>query len=159
VSSRGWTLAAFVLALTALHFLARVGLGLGRSVPDLLAVAVLLVGRRMNGAPAMLMGTLLGLLEDATGIHNLGARAIGLGAVGYAAARSRRNLTGEGFGFTPLFLFVGTWVSLVLTWAIRRPVSSPPADLLLALPIDAAYAALAGAFVARLLPRRGGGEL
>jgi rod shape-determining protein MreD len=127
--------------------------------PDLLVIAVLLVGRRLNGGPAMSLGVLLGLVEDATGIDNLGARAIGLGAAGYAAARSRRLLTGEGFGFTPLFLFGGTWLSHALTWALRQPAGGPPSELVLSLPLEAAWAALAGSLAARALPRRSGAEL
>ena len=154
-----WSLVAFTVTLAVLHFLLRVGLGLGRAAPDLLVVATLLVGRRLNGGPAMIVGTLLGLLEDATGLHSLGARAIGLGVVGYAASRSRRILTGEGFGFTPLFLFVGAWISLGLSWALRRPLAGPPSGLLLSLPIDAAWSAIAGSLAARALPRRTGAEL
>lgn len=149
----------FTALLAGLHFLLRIGLGLGRASPDLLVVAALLAGRRTAGAPAMLVGTLLGLVEDATGIHNIGARAIGLGVAGYAASRSKRVLSGEGIGFTPLFLFAGAWLSLSLTWALRRPMIAPPSDLLLVLPLQAAYSAAAGTLLARLLPRRRGAEL
>lgn len=159
MTDRGSSLLLFTLLLVALHFLLRVGFGLGRMAPDLLVVATLLVGRRTTGAKATLTGTVLGLIEDATGIHNLGARAIGLGVAGFVASRSRRVLTGEGFGFTPLFLFVGTWASLVLTWIIRRPVIEPAYHLVLTYPVDAAWAAVAGTLLARLLPRRAGGEL
>jgi rod shape-determining protein MreD len=159
VTDRGGSLLLFTLVLVVLHLLLRVGLGLGRVAPDLLAVATLLVGRRTTGAKATLTGTVLGLIEDATGVHNLGARALGLGLAGFAASRSRRVVADEGFGFTPLLLFAGTWGSLVLTWLLRRPVLEPASHLILAYPIDAAWAALVGTLLARLLPRRMGGEL
>lgn len=148
-----WSLALYAALLVLLHFLLRVGLGIGRAAPDLLAVLVLQVGRRTTGSRATAVGALLGLLEDATGIHNLGARAIGLGAAGFGASRSRRFLTGEGAGFTPIFLFVGTWLSLAVTWALRRPEAGPPAELLLIMPVDAAWAAIAGTILARWMPR------
>jgi len=162
VTDRGGSLLLFTLLLVALHFLLRVVFGLGRVAPDLLAVATLLVGRRTTGAKATLTGTVLGLIEDATGVHNLGARAIGLGVAGLAASRSRRVLTGEGIGFTPLLLFVGTWGSLLVTWIVRRPVVEPVSHLILTLPVDAAWTAVAGTLLARLLspllPRRMGGD-
>jgi cell shape-determining protein MreD len=159
VTDRGASLVLFTLLLVALHFLLRVGFGLGRFAPDLLAVATLLVGRRTTGARATMTGVVLGLIEDATGVHNLGARAIGLGLAGLAASRSRRVLTGEGLGFTPAFLFVGTWVSLLVTWLVRRPIIEPATHLILAYPLDAAWAAFAGTLLVRMLPRRVAAEL
>lgn len=146
-----WSLILYATLLAVLHFLLRVGLGIGRVAPDLLVVLALLVGRRTTGSGAMAMGAILGLIEDATGIHNLGARAIGLGAAGYGAARSRRFLTGEGAGFTPAFLFVGAWLSLALTWVVRHEAGSP-LELLLTFPVDAAWAAVVGTVVARWMP-------
>ncbi|HEX2091161.1 MAG TPA: hypothetical protein VHG28_02120, partial [Longimicrobiaceae bacterium] len=56
---------ALVALLVVVHFVLRVGLGLGQLVPDLISLAVLLAARQMRPGWAAGLGLLLGILEGA----------------------------------------------------------------------------------------------
>lgn len=140
---------AFVLLLVLLHFVLRVGLGLGPLVPDLLVVAVLLAAREMRAGWAAGLGLLLGVLEGALVPFAFGASALVLTVLGFLGARSREIFAGYSPVFLAFYLFAGKWLYDVLlylvVWANARP--GPASTLILISPLAAVYAAAAGLVV------------
>jgi cell shape-determining protein MreD len=141
-----WPLAAFVVALLLLHFMLRVGLGLGSLAPDLLVAAVLLAGRQMRAGSAAGVGLLLGVLEGATVPENLGILALVLALLGFLAARSRDLFSDENYLFLAAYLFSGKLLFdgllLVLSGSAFRPGAFTA--LFLVSPLAALYVAAAG---------------
>ncbi len=138
--------AVFVACLVVLHFLLHIGFGLGLGAPDFLAVAVLLAARRTSATKGALLGLLLGFLDDALGIRNLGARSLALGLAAVLGTWSRRVVEGDGLLFIWAYLFAGKWLSDIAL-RIIAPVLDVPDTLLRLItvaPIAAAYTALAG---------------
>lgn len=139
-------LAVLVLVLVVLHFVFRIGFGLGERFPDLLVVAVLLAARQMRAGWAAGLGLLLGFLEGALIPFSLGASALVLTVLGYLGARSRDFLAGDGPILIALYLFVGKWLYELLLylvlWIDAQPGSA--STLLLIAPLAALYAAAAG---------------
>lgn len=138
--------ATFVVTLVFVDVALHTGLGLGAVAPDLIAVAVLLVARRATATRAVVLAVCLGLLDDAMGIGNLGARSLGLGAAALLGTSSLRIFEGEGAVFMALYLFIGKWaadaiVSLVLSAASARQAALA---LVTSVPLEAAWASLAG---------------
>ena len=90
-----WRFALFVAGLVVLHFVLRVGLGLGVLAPDLLVVALLLASRRMRPGAAAGLGFVLGVLEGSANPTVFGAASLALSVVGYLGSRSREWLAGD----------------------------------------------------------------
>lgn len=143
-----WQFTGFVVLLVALHFLLRTGLGLGPLVPDLLAVALLLAARRVDGGAAAGLGFALGLLDGAAHPLSMGAGALVMAVVGFLGARSRDWLDGDSPVLLALYVFAGKWLLDALLWSVlaARGVAGSPTELLLGSPLAALYAA--GAAVA-----------
>jgi hypothetical protein len=141
-----WQLLLFVGVLVVLHFLLRVGLGLGALAPDLLVVALLLGARPMRPGWAAGLGLLLGVLDGAAHPLTMGTGAVVLALVGYLAARSREVVSGESPVTLALFLFAGKWIYDAAMWVLllRLNLSGPVSSLLLVSPLAAAYAAAVG---------------
>jgi hypothetical protein len=130
---RGGSFWTFITILVLLQLLLHLGLGLGATAPDLLTVAVLL-------------GALLGLLEDALSLYAFGAEAVTLGLLGFAGARSRDFFLGESTLFLGVYLFVGKWLHDVVITLLTGTGSSMDmvSRLLLHAPIASLYAAVCG---------------
>ncbi|HEX5727462.1 MAG TPA: hypothetical protein VFX98_18465 [Longimicrobiaceae bacterium] len=141
-----WQFVLFVAVLVLLHFVLRVGLGLGPLVPNLLVVALLLVARRVKAGTAAGVGVLLGVLDGAVNPFTMGASALVLAVLGYVAARSREVLAGDSPVLLALYLFAGKWVYDILLFLVlaSRDVAGSPSELVLAAPLAALYAAAAG---------------
>jgi len=141
-----WALTAFVVALLVLHFMLRVGLGLGTLAPDLLVAAVLLAGRQLRAGTAAGIGLLLGILEGATVPENLGILALVLAVLGFLAARSRDLFADDNYLFLAAYLFSGKLLFdgllLVLSGSAFRPGAFTA--LFLVSPLAALYVAAAG---------------
>ncbi len=154
-----WAFWVFVAILVLLHFLLHLGLGLGAVAPDLLTVAVLLAARVLPGAPAALLGLLLGLLQDALALRSFGAEAVTQAVLGFVGAHSRDFFVGESAAFVGIYVFVGKWVHDLLFWLLARPGggSAVLARLFVQAPLAALYAALCGV-VALFLYRAAAGE-
>jgi cell shape-determining protein MreD len=137
---------ALVASLVVLHFVLRVGLGLGQLVPDLIAVAVLLAARELRPGWAAGLGLLLGVLEGAVVPPTFGASALALTVLGFLASRLRDLFSGGGTVFLAFYLFAGKWLYDILLYLIvlvnARP--GPASSLLLISPLAALYAAAAG---------------
>lgn len=139
-------LIALVVLLVVLHFVLRVGVGLGQLVPDLVTVAVLLAARQVRPGWAAGLGLLLGILEGAVVPLTFGASALALTLLGFLASRTREAFSGGGMVFLAFYLFAGKWLYDILLYTIvlasARP--GPASTLLLISPLAAVYATAAG---------------
>ena len=139
-------LTVLVVLLVALHFVLRVGLGLGELFPDLIVVAALLAARQVRAGWAAGIGLLLGILEGAVVPLTFGASALALTLVSYLGSRTREIFSGGGLVFVAFYVFAGKWLYDVLLYLIlladARP--GPATALLLISPLAALYAAAAG---------------
>lgn len=140
-----WGLWIFVFALVILHFVLRIGMGLGQLAPDLLVVALLLAARELRAGMAAGLGLLLGILDGSVVPPSLGASALVLTILGFLGARTRDLFAGDGLVFVALYLFVGKWLFDLLLYVVSGSVVRPDiASLLLISPLAALYAAVAG---------------
>lgn len=142
--SRG-KFAGFIVVLVVLHFLLRVGLGLGPFAPDLLVMALLILARRVRPGVAAGTGVALGLLEGAVS-YVIGPSSLVLALLGFLGSRTRDTLAGDSPVMLVLYLFAGKWLydivlHLVLTLSDR---AGPFSSLFVLSPISALYAAVAG---------------
>ncbi|NIP83096.1 MAG: rod shape-determining protein MreD [Gemmatimonadetes bacterium] len=143
-NGRGFWL--LIAILVVVHFVLHVSFGIGAAAPDLLTVAVLLSARQLSGGAAAGVGFALGLLEDAVSLGAFGAAAATQTVIGFVGARSRDLFMGESVLFLGLYLFLGAWVQDALYYGLAEVVrrGDPLQTLLLAAPMGAAYAAVAG---------------
>jgi hypothetical protein len=140
-----WGLWLFIVFLVVLHFILRLGLGLGHLAPDLLVVALLLAAREIRAGWAAGLGLGLGILDGSMVPFNLGASALVLTVLGFLGARTRELFAGDNFLFLALYLFVGKWLYDTLLYLVTGDLfSSNAAYLLLISPLTALYAAAAG---------------
>lgn len=141
-----WPFVLFIVLLVALHFLLRVGMGLGASSPDLLTVALLLSARRTSASSAAGLGLVLGLLRDSVDLLHFGADAVVMTVLGFLGARSRDYFVGNSAFFLAVYLFLGKIVRDVAFFLMTGGLSTgePIGTLLLVAAIAGAYAAFAG---------------
>lgn len=140
-----WPMVFFIFLLVVLHFVLRIGLGLGPLSPDLLVVAVLLAAREMRAGAAAGLGLLLGILDGAVVPYAMGASAVVLTVLGYLGSRTRNFVVGDGLAFLALYLFAGKWLFDLLLFVVADPATGREiASLLLISPFAAVYAAIAG---------------
>ena len=140
-----WRFALFIAGLVVLHFVLRVGLGLGVLAPDLLVIALLLAARRMRPGGAAGLGFVLGLLEGSVD-PVMGYASLAFSVVGYLASRSREWLAGDDPVTMVAYFFVGTLLYNVLLYvflAIGGSGGSPMALLIPTL-FASLYAAAVG---------------
>ncbi|MBA4158897.1 MAG: hypothetical protein H0X65_15670 [Gemmatimonadetes bacterium] len=104
----------FVAVLVILHFLLRVGLGLGELAPDLLVMALLLAARELRAGSAAALGLVLGILEGSVIPFALGSLPVVFTVLGYLGSRTRELFAGDSLVFLALYLFVGKWAADVL---------------------------------------------
>lgn len=137
----------FVAILVILDVTLRTGLGVGGLfAPDLIAVAVLLAARRWTAVRAVVLALVLGVLDDAMGIGNLGARSLALGAAAVVGTWTRQVVEGENPLFIVPYLFLGAWLANAIAMVVSPGGVSVTAraDLFSAAPIEAAATAVAG---------------
>lgn len=141
-----WPFWVFVAVLAIIHFLLHLTLGLDRSAPDLLTLAILLAARQLTGGSAAGIGFALGLLEDAVSLVAFGAAAVTGTVVGYLGARSRDLFVGESLFFLGVYLFLGKWVRDALYYGLAGVVrrGEPVHALLIEAPLSALYMAAVG---------------
>jgi cell shape-determining protein MreD len=140
-----WGLWLFIVILVVLHFILRLGLGLGHLAPDLLVVALLLAAREIRAGWAAGLGLVLGIIDGSMVPFNLGASALALTIIGFLGARTRELFSGDNYLFLALYLFVGKWLYDTLLYLVTGDLfSSGAVYLLLISPLTALYAAAAG---------------
>jgi hypothetical protein len=133
----------FCALLILLHFFLHIGLGLGGWAPDFVVVVALLAARRTSATGGALLAVLLGLLDDAPGIHNLGGRSVALAVAAVLGTWSRGLVEGEGLLFILVYLFLGKWAAEVVL-ALLPGTHALPLGLLVWAPAQAAITAVAG---------------
>jgi len=146
---RKWPFTTFILLLAMLHLILHVGLGIGALAPDFLAVAVLIVARRSSATGAVALAVLLGIVDDAMGIRNLGMRSIALGSAALLVTWSRNFIEGEGLLFVMAYLFVGKWVSEIILGLLTSTTVLEPLVLVTWAPLASAWTAVAGTIALR----------
>jgi rod shape-determining protein MreD len=141
-----WKFAVFVAALVVLHFVLRVGVGLGFLAPDLLVIALLLASRRLRPGTAAALGFFLGLLEGAANDYILGAASLALAVLGYLGSRSREWLAGDDPLTLVAFFFVGTLLYNLLLYVLLAVSGAGGSLMALLIPslLASLYAAAVG---------------
>ncbi len=135
-----------VVLLVLLHFGLHLSLGLGKSAPDLLIVALLIASREVGVGAGSGLGFFLGLMDDAFSVLAFGANTFALTLVGAAGAKTRDLFVGDSLVFMVSYLVFGKWCRDLLHWvAVGESVREPFVDtMLINSPLAAAYAALVG---------------
>jgi cell shape-determining protein MreD len=135
-----------VILLAGLHFLLRIGLGIGSVAPDLLTLSLLIGARevRMGGGAAL--GLFYGLLEDSFSVLAFGGSAVAMTLVGAAGARTRDLFVGDSLIFLVSYLVLGKWVRDLIQWlVVSESVRQPFTDaVIVQAPIAAVYMAIVG---------------
>lgn len=140
------------VGLILLHFLLRVGLGVGEAAPDLLVVALLLMSRETGLGVAAGMGFALGLLEDALSILAFGANSVALTVLGILGGTTRDLFVGDSLFFLVSYFVLGKLARDVLHWVLVGEALRGPfvADALLGGLMAGVYAAVVGIVVMSL---------
>lgn len=115
-----------VVGLVVLHFFLHVGIGLGRSAPDLLTVALLVSAREVGMGPAAGIGLLFGLLEDSLSVLSFGANAVAMTVLGALGALTRDLFVGDSFFFLFFYFLMGKWARDSIHWVMVGPTLRPP---------------------------------
>ena len=141
-----WRFALFIAGLVVLHFVLRVGLGLGVLAPDLLVVALLLASRRLRPGGAAGLGFVLGVLEGSANPTVFGAASLALSIVGYLGSRSREWLAGDDPVTMVAYFFVGTLLYEALLYLLLALMGAGGSAMALAIPalFASLYAAAVG---------------
>jgi len=141
-----WKFALFIAGLVVLHFVLRVGLGLGVLAPDLLVVALLLASRRLRPGGAAGLGFVLGVLEGSANPTVFGAASLALSVVGYLGSRSREWLAGDDPVTMVAYFFVGTLLYEALLYVLLALMGAGGSAMALAIPalFASLYAAAVG---------------
>ena len=141
-----WRFALFIAGLVVLHFVLRVGLGLGVLAPDLLVVALLLASRRLRPGGAAGLGFVLGVLEGSANPTVFGAASLALSIVGYLGSRSREWLAGDDPVTMVAYFFAGTLLYEALLYLLLALMGAGGSPMALAIPalFASLYAAAAG---------------
>jgi hypothetical protein len=142
-------LVLLIVVMVVLHFLLRIGLGLGNLAPDLLVLAVLLAAREMRAGAAAALGFALAVLEGAVVPFAMGALAIVFTLLGYLGARTRDLFPSDSLVLLAIYLFAGKWIADILLHFLAGRMIHPggPSTLLLISPLAALYLALTGLLV------------
>lgn len=138
--------------LVLLHFLLRVGLGIGDAAPDLLVVALLLMARETGIGTAAGMGFAFGLLEDALSVLAFGANAVVMTLLGIAGGTTRDLFVGDSLVFLISYFVLGKLARDLLHWVLVGEVLRGPfvAEALVGGLLGGAYAAAVGIVVMSL---------
>ena len=141
-----WRFGLFIVGLVVLHFVLRVGLGLGVLAPDLLVIALLLGSRRLRPGGAAGLGFVLGLLEGSANPPLLGPSSLALSVVGYLASRSREWLAGDDPVTMVAYFFAGTLLYEALAYVLLALAGTGGSPMALLIPAFFAslYAAAVG---------------
>ncbi len=115
-----------IILLIVAHFVLHLGLSIALAAPDLLTIAILIAARGLRMGGAAMMGTVLGLLEDALSVLSFGANALALAITGAVASRTRDLFVGDSLLFGVSYLLLGKWVRDLIHWIavgadLRRP--------------------------------------
>jgi rod shape-determining protein MreD len=140
---------ALVPVLAVLHFFLHTGLGLGRGVPDLLTLALLLGARELRMGGAAGLGFFFGILRDSFSTFPFGVYSLALTVVGALGAATRDLFVGDSLRFLFSYLVGGKLLLELGVWALAgEAVRGPFVDVVL---VAGGISALYGAVVGILL--------
>jgi len=141
-----WTFLVFVAALVVLHFVLRVGLGLGILAPDLLVIALLLASRRLRPGTAAALGFFLGLLEGSVVDTLFGSASLALAVLGYLGSRSREWLAGDDPLTLVAYFFAGALLYNLMLYVLLAVGGAGGSLMALVIPslLASVYAAAVG---------------
>ncbi len=145
---RALALTVAFLILVLLHYTIRPLLGWRASI-DFLVIAVLLLSVRMRPGGAALLGFLTGVISDSLTPSTLGAGALAMTVVGFAASWLRAVIFADNVVLHAFFFFVGKWAFDLIYLVLAR--GATPLELLAQAgvwsPLSAALTAAVGVFV------------
>jgi rod shape-determining protein MreD len=141
-----WKFLLFVAALVVLHFVLRIGLGLGFLAPDLLVIALLLASRRLRPGTAAALGFALGLLEGSANDFIFGSASLALAVIGYLGSRSREWLASDDPLTLVAYFFAGTLLYNLLLYVLLAMGGAGGSLMALLIPslLASVYAAAVG---------------
>jgi rod shape-determining protein MreD len=152
INVRSASVTVVTLALIALHFTLRPILD-WRAGVDFLLIALLVLAVRTRPGVAALAGFLLGLVSDAMSPEALGAGALALTVVGFAASRLKAAFFADNVLVNAVFVFVGKLAADVIFMLAEQRLGGGAllAQLLLWTPLAAVLTALVGLVVLALV--------
>lgn len=112
--------------------------------PNLLVCAILVAARQLRPGTAAGVGFVLGLLEDSMAVSNFGLATLLLVLIAYVGSRTRDLFVGEETLFMGTYLFVGTWVYEVVSFAFTGLSSGLLFFALVRAPLNAAVTGVVG---------------
>jgi len=122
--------------------------------PHLLLCAALLAARQLRPTPAVIVGFVLGLLQDAMALSHFGLATILLVVMTYLASQTRDLFLGEEPLFIGTYLVVGTWLYETIGYLLMGAGANPIFYLLLQVPLDSLATAAVGYLVLPLTRTR-----
>lgn len=148
MSARSLSIAVVVAIMVALHFTLRPILD-WRAGVDFLTIAVLVVAVRVRPGVAALVGFTIGLVADALAPEALGAGALAMTLVGFAASRLKAAFFADNVMLNAVFVFVGKVAFDVIFLVSERRLAGGAlaGQLLLWTPLAAFFTALVGLVV------------
>lgn len=147
-SARSLSTAVVVAIMVALHFTLRPILD-WRAGVDFLTIAVLVVAVRVRPGVAALVGFTIGLVADALAPESLGAGALAMTIVGFAASRLKSAFFADNVMLNAVFVFIGKVAFDVIFLVAERRLGGGAlaGQLLLWTPLAALLTALVGLVV------------
>ena len=138
--------------LVVLHYTLRPLLG-WRAPIDFLVIAILLAAVRVRPGTAALLGFSLGLVTDSLNSESMGAGALAMAAIAFAASWLKAIFFADNLALNGFFFFVGKWIfDIVMVMGEQRLESGDMlTQLLLWSPLAAANTAIAGVVILILL--------
>jgi rod shape-determining protein MreD len=104
--------------LAILHFFLYTGLGLGRVVPDLLTLSLLLGARELRMGGGAGLGFVFGLLRDSFSTFPFGVYTLALALLGAVGARTRDLFVGDSLRFLFSYLVGGKLIFEGVVWVL-----------------------------------------
>ncbi len=147
-SARSLSTAVVVAIMVALHFTLRPILD-WRAGVDFLTIAVLVVAVRVRPGVAALVGFTIGLVADALAPESLGAGALAMTIVGFAASRLKSAFFADNVMLNAVFVFIGKVAFDVIFLVAERRLGGGAlaGQLFLWTPLAALLTALVGLVV------------
>lgn len=138
--------------LVVLHYTLRPLLG-WRAPIDFLVIAILLAAVRVRPGTAALLGFGLGLVTDSLNTAAMGAGALAMASIGFAASWLKAIFFADNLALNGFFFFAGKWIfDIVLLVGEQRLAGGDMlTQLLLWSPLAAANTAIAGVVLLVLL--------
>jgi rod shape-determining protein MreD len=152
INVRSASVTVVILALIGLHFTLRPILD-WRAGIDFLVIALLVLAVRTRPGVAAVAGFVLGLVADAMSPEALGAGALALTVVGFAASRLKAAFFADNVLVNAVFVFVGKLAADVIFVLAEQRLGGGAllAQLLLWTPLAALLTALVGLVVLALV--------